>query len=77
MHNKASLLVAAQIKDGFFLSAASCRSPSPGHFIPLAGDDISVVAMLSRLECGHKLQIDGSKRVNACPRFTTGPSGWS
>lgn len=29
--------------------------------------------MLSHLECGHKLQIDASKRVDASPRFTTGP----
>lgn len=29
--------------------------------------------MLSHLECGHKLQIDASKRVEASPRFTTRP----
>lgn len=77
MHNKASLLVGAQIKDGIFLSTASCRSSSSGYFIPLAGDDISVVAMLSHLEPGHKLQIDVSKPVHASSRFTTRPIEWN
>lgn len=34
------------------------------------GGDISVVATLSHLEGGHKLQIDVSKRANASSRFT-------
>lgn len=64
-HNKASLLVGAQIKDGIFLSTASCRSSSSGYFIPLAVDDIGVVAMLSRLQCGRKRQ----KRVRQTERM--------